>query len=167
MQKLTILGKAARNSAGQACVRVKCSCGSPEFVCRKDSYDQGRTTSCGCTRRRKAPTPQPALKQPAPPAAAPALTPEWYAGQIAVKEAAADAAESRAAALEEKLAVETFTNLDTHKQRKTEATTARDLRAEIARLQIAKAKSETAVVKEQKSAADLVKDRIRALKGDQ
>lgn len=164
--KLTLLGTAARNKHGQACVRVKCSCGSPEFACRKDSYDQGRTTSCGCTRRRKVLTPGPAISSPTAPPSAPALTPQWYAEQIAVKESAAIAAEKRAASLEEKLAVETFTNLDTHKQRKTEATTARDLRAEIARLQIAKDKAETATVKDARSVAEVTKDKIAALKGN-
>jgi hypothetical protein len=163
MQKLTILGTAPRNAHGQACIRVQCSCGSPEFIVREDSYKQNRTTSCGCTRRKKdKPAPEPDFAQQIE-SNFERDTPEWYKERIAVKKAAALAAEERAHALEERLRTESFTNFDTHKQRKIEAATARDLWAEIARLQAALDKAETAVVKEQAPAESRL-DKLRALK---
>jgi hypothetical protein len=95
---------------------------------------------------------------------APALTPEWYAQQIAGKEAAAVAAEKRANDLERKLASQDYTDLETHKQWNTEATTARKLRQEIARLKSAKDKAETGVKKDTRTAAEITRDRIRTLR---
>jgi hypothetical protein len=178
-QKLTLLGPAGRNTHKQALVRVKCSCGSPEFTCRADSFKQGRTSSCGCSRpgRRKAKLQPARMTTPAissattpavaPTQAAPALTPEWYAQQITGKEAAAVAAEKRANDLEEKLATQDYTDLETHKQWNTEATTARKLRQEITRLKTAKDKAETGEKKDTRTQAEITRDRIAALRGQQ
>jgi hypothetical protein len=174
MQKLTLIGPAGRNKHHQALVLVKCSCGTPEFTTREDSFKQGRTTSCGCARpgRRKAkvPTPCPVISSPAqapaaPAQAAPALTPDWYAQQISGKEAAAVAAEKRANDLEEKLAHQDHTDLETHKQWGTESTTARKLRQEIARLKTAKDKAETGEKKDTRTQAEITRDKIAALRG--
>jgi hypothetical protein len=179
MQKLTLLGSAGRNKHGQALVRVKCSCGSPDFTTREDSFKQGRTTSCGCSRpgRRKAkpqpgPTPTASISSATAPAVAPtqpapALTPAWFAQQIAGKEAAAVAAEKRANDLEQKLARQDYTDLETHKQWNTEATTARKLRQEIARLKTAKDKAETGEKKDTRTQAEITRDKIAALRGQQ
>jgi len=163
-QKLTILARKGRNKHGQRLAQARCACGNL-FEAIENNIKQGRTKSCGHCVRPAPPIHKPATPEPTAPACAPPLTPEWYAEQIAVKESAAVAAEKRAIDLEEKLAKQNYTDLDTHKQRKTEATTARDLRAEIARLQTAKAKAETATVKEAKSAADITKEKIAALRG--
>jgi hypothetical protein len=166
--KLTILGPAPRNKHGQACVRVQCDCGSHEFVARKDSVESGNTKSCGCMPRAHK-KPAPAKPQPATVpsslAAPPALTPEWYAQQISGKEAAAVAAEKRANDLEEKLAHQDHTDLETHKQWNTEATTARKLRQEIARLKTAKDKAETGEKKDTRTQAEITRDKIAALRG--
>jgi hypothetical protein len=166
--KLTILGPAPRNKHGQACVRVQCDCGSHEFVARKDSVESGNTKSCGCMPRAHK-KPAPAKPQPATApsslAAPPALTPEWYAQQISGKEAAAVAAEKRANDLEEKLAHQDHTDLETHKQWNTEATTARKLRQEIARLKTAKDKAETGEKKDTRTQAEITRDKIAALRG--
>lgn len=176
MQKLTLIGPAGRNKRHQALVLVKCSCGSPEFTTRADSFKQGRTTSCGCARpgRRRAKTvvnvssASPATNAPAaPPLVAPALTPEWYAQQIAGKEAAAVAAERRANDLEKNLAEQTCTDLETHKQWNTEATTARKLRQEIARLKSAQDKAETGTKKDTRTQVEITRDKIAALRGGQ
>lgn len=169
--KLTILGPAPRNKHGQACVRVQCDCGSHEFVARKDSVESGNTKSCGCMPRahkKPAPAKPPAKTTSAPVVAtAPALTPEWYALQIAGKEAAAVAAEKRANDLEQKLARQDYTDLETHKQWGTESTTARKLRQEIARLKTAKDKAETATTKDSRTQTEVTRDKIAALRGQQ
>lgn len=178
MQKLTLLGTAGRNKHGQSLVRVKCSCGSPAFTCREDSLKQGRTTSCGCSRPgRRKPKAKAAIltaliSSPVPPAVAPhapipALTPEWYAQQIAGKEAAAVSAEKRANDLEQKLASQDYTDLETHKQWNTEATTARKLRQEIARLKTAKDKAQTGTKKDTRTQVEITRDKIAALRGGQ
>lgn len=165
--KLTILGPAPRNKHGQAMVRVQCDCGSHEFVARKDAVLSGNTKSCGCLAHahKKPSRPEP-RSAPATPslAAPPALTPEWYAQQIAGKEAAAVAAEKRANDLEEKLAHQDHTDLETHKQWNTEATTARKLRQEIARLKTAKDKAETGEKKDTRTQTEITRDKIRALR---
>ena len=167
--KLTILGPAPRNKHGQACVRCQCDCGSHEFVARKDLVESGNTKSCGCIKHaHKKPSP-PVTRPAAPPIIvadiAPALTPSWYAQQIAGKEAAAVAAERRANDLEEKLATQECTDLETHKQWNTEATTARKLRQEIARLKSAKDKAETGEKKDTRTQVEITRDKIAALRG--
>jgi len=169
--KLTILGPAPRNKHGQAMVRVQCDCGSHEFVARKDLVESGNTKSCGCLKhahKKPAPlAPRPAAPSPTEGNSAPALTPAWYAKQIAGKEAAAVAAEKRANDLEEKLAGQDYTDLETHKQWNTEATTARKLRQEIARLKTAKDKAETGEKKDTRTLAEINRDKIAALRGGQ
>jgi hypothetical protein len=168
--KLTILGPAPRNKHGQACVRVQCDCGSHEFAARKDSVESGNTKSCGCMPRahKKPAPPEPRPAPPTPVAPAPpALTPEWYAQQISGKEAAAVAAEKRANDLEQLLAEQICTDLTTHKEWNTEATTARKLRQEIARLKTAKDKAETGTKKDTRTQVEITRDKIAALRGGQ
>jgi hypothetical protein len=171
--KLAILGPAARNKHGQACVRVQCSCGSPEFVVREDSFKQGRSTSCGFCRKggRKVskPAPAPVVEPKATPEIESTFVrgcPEWFADEIARLEAAALSAENRARFLEIQLAQQEHTDLDTHKRWHTERKTAHALRQEIARLSIAKANAETATKKDTRTQAEITRDKIAALSGD-
>ncbi len=175
--KLTFLGDAGRNKHSQKLVRVQCSCGSPEFTCREDSFKQERTTSCGfCRKGGKRKAEQVTALQIAPPVEQPKPTPEveskhergtpaYFADEIASRDAAATSAENRARFLRSELAEQTSTDLDTHKRWNTETTTAHKLRQEIARLQLQKANAETATVKDERSQADIVRDKIAALKG--
>jgi hypothetical protein len=172
--KLTLLGPAELNKHQQACVRVQCSCGSPEFVVRADSFKQGRTTSCGFCRkggrRVNKPTPAtPVVEQKVTPEVASSFTrgtPQWYSAEIGRMEGTALASENRARFLELKLAEQTATDLDTHKRWGTETTTARKLRQEIARLMTARDKAETGMKKDSRTAAEITRDRIKALKGE-
>jgi hypothetical protein len=157
---------------------VQCSCGSPEFIVRKDSYDQGRSKSCGFCRkggRRRLPAPviAPVVEQVVEQKITPEVvstfergTPAWYADEISRVEAAALAAENRLRYLELQLAEQTTTDLDTHKRWNTEMTTAHKLRREVSRLQVAKDKAETGTKKDTRTQAEITRDRIRALKGD-
>jgi len=152
---------------------VQCSCGSPAFECREDSFKQNRTTSCGFCRkggRKVRPAPVPATKPE--PITTPEITsafeygsPAWYQEQIDGKKAAALAAEKRCNDLEEELAAAETTDLDTHKRWNAESTTARKLRAEIARLMTAKDKAETAKHKDTRTQAEITRDKIAALRG--
>jgi hypothetical protein len=85
---------------------------------------------------------------------------------IALKEAAALSAENRAHVLEQQMAQQSHTDLDTHKAWNTETATARKLRQEIARLKTAKDKAETSLAKSEKTSEEITRERIKALMGD-
>lgn len=170
--KLTFLGAAGRNKHGQALVRVQCSCGSPEFTCREDSFKQERTTSCGFCRKggkRKAEqvTAPKAEQKPTPEVESKFRrgTPQWFDDEIRRIDAAATASENRARFLELEIAVQEATDLPTHKRWNTEHSTASKMREHIARLQIAKANAETATVKTQKTHTEINREKIAVLRG--
>jgi hypothetical protein len=172
--KLTLLAQKGRNKHGQRLVLVQCSCGSPAFECREDSFKQNRTTSCGfCRKGGRKHKPAPVLAPINAPVPVPEVvsvfeygSPAWYEEQIAGKKAAALAAEKRCNDLEEELAAAVTTDLDTHKRWNAESTTARKLRAEIARLMTAKDKAETGEKKDTRTQAEITRDKIAALRGD-
>ena len=177
-KKLTLLGPAARNKHGQACVRVQCSCGSPEFVVRADSYKQGRSTSCGFCRKggrkRLAPISAPLVEQKPEQKIVLEVeskfkrgTPQWFDDEIARIDAAATASENRVRFLELEIAEQESTDLPTHKCWNTESSTAHKMRESIARLQIQKANAETATVKTAKTQAEINREKIAALRGSQ
>jgi hypothetical protein len=178
IKKLTLLGPAARNKHGQACVRVQCSCGSPEFVVRADSYKQGRSTSCGFCRkggrRRVAQTSAQSVEQTPAQKIVPQIasaftlgTPPWFDAEISRLESAALASENRARFLELEIASQESTDLPTHKCWATEHATANKLRQAVSRLQIQKANSETATKKDTRTQAEINRDKIAALRGGQ
>jgi len=171
--KLTILAQAERNKHGQACVLVQCSCGSPAFVVRADSVEQGRSTSCGFCRKggrkRKTSIPAPVPEQKIVPEVESQFqrgTPQWFADEIKRLNSAATACENRARFLEIELDAQELTDLPTHKCWKTERTTAHGMRQEIARLEIAKANAETATKKDTRTQQEITRDKIASLRGD-
>jgi hypothetical protein len=91
----------------------------------------------------------------------------WLDDQIKSKERAALAAEVRVKDLQAALAASESTDLDLLKKWTAESSAFEKLNSQIARLQIQKAKAETAVPKEQKSAQELTREKIRALKAAQ
>ncbi len=154
-----------KNKHGQKLVRAECACGNT-FIAREDNVKSGRTKRCENCRKK------PAKKT------IPEVIPEivsqfergsvaFLADEIARKDSALISSENRIRFLELESKDQTATNLDTLKKKKAEATFANDLRQEIAQLRIAKSNAETAVVKEHKSAAEMNRDRVRALKGEQ
>lgn len=184
MTTLTLLGTAGRNAHGQRLVRLKCSCGSPEFTAREDSYKQGRTRSCGCARRggrqRPKPAPTPSIAPVA--ASAPALTPvevnphergsvAWLKWEIASKTATAIAAEKDAREFEAKVRENGIQSAEFGTEppdrlwiRATNM--AKKLWEQIARLNAELSKAETATVKTHKTQAELTREKIAALRGD-
>jgi hypothetical protein len=158
---LTLICEAGRNKHGQRLVILRCSCGSPDFACREDSFKQGRTKSCGCVRSVHKLKPVPASPEVA---ASVARFDASYDEIIAAKEAAALSAERRAHLLELRLEAEDSTNLDTHKAWKTESTTARQLRQEIARLKVAKDKTQTSLNNSELSYDEILRAKIASLK---
>src|ERR1039458_10581786 len=116
--KIKILGPADRNKHGQACVLVQCSCGSPAFVTRADSVEQGRSTSCGFCRKggRKRKAAQ--VLDPIPTSeVVPEVestfkrgTPAWFDDEITRIDAAATASENRARYLEKEIAAQEVTD---------------------------------------------------------
>jgi hypothetical protein len=161
MATLTLVCEAGRNKHGQRLVILRCSCGSPDFACREDSFKQGRTKSCGCIRGARKLKPVPA-------------SPEVkdsidrfnasYDEIIAAKEDAALSAERRAHALELRMKAEDHTDLDTHKAWNTESGTARKLRQEIARLKVAKNKTQTSLNISELSYDQILRAKIDSLK---
>src|ERR1700683_5873825 len=101
MATLTLIAEAGRNKHGQRLVIVRCSCGSPDFACREDSFKQGRTKNCGCVRGVRNLNQKPASEAVAAYVSR-AIT--SYDEVIALKEAAAVAAENRPNGLEQTLA---------------------------------------------------------------
>jgi hypothetical protein len=92
-------------------------------------------------------------------------TPQYFDAEIESRQATATSAENRARFLRLELAAQTTTDLDAIKKWTAESTLARKLREEIARLQIQKADAETAITKDERSQADITKEKIAALKG--
>jgi len=169
---LTILAEHGRDEHGFRLVRVKCACGSPEFIVRQSSVKSGNTKSCGCLQGKKRKPNALKFAKTTDPVPAPEVvstfeygSPAWYQEQIDGKKAAAIAAEKRCNDLEEELAAAETTDLDTHKRWNAESTTARKLRAEIARLMTAKDKAETATKKDTRTQAEITRDKIAALRG--
>src|SRR5712691_1595287 len=159
--KLLFLAAAGQNKHGQALVRVKCECGT-EFECRADSYKSGHTKSCGCTRKNLSKKRAENPAQRVDLILAPTVDSTFERGSIAFfddeisrKESALISNENHIRFLELEIAQKESVNLDTLKKRKAAATTANDLRQEIARLQMQKANAETAQVTDTKSAADI------------
>jgi hypothetical protein len=172
--KLTFLADAGRNRHGQKLVRVQCSCGSPAFEVRADSYKQGRSTSCGFCRKggrkRLAQIEAPKVEQKIIPEVESKYkrgTPAWFDDEIARIDAAATASENRARFLETEIAAQELTDLPTHKRWSVESKTAREMREKIARLQIQKANAETATTKTAKTQAEINREKIAALRGGQ
>lgn len=170
MPILTFVSEAGRNKHGQRLALVQCSCGSPAFICREDSFKQKHTTSCGCVRNGKPkPKPEPTNEQQKP---VPIVESNfergsvaWLTDEIARKEADLIAAENRARFLEHERKQQTTTDLDTHKRWTVETATVFKLEQQIARLKIQKSKAETAIVKNTQSAAELKKEKLAAMKG--
>jgi hypothetical protein len=169
MPTLTFVSDAGLNKHKQRLVLVQCSCGSPAFICRRDSFDSKHTTSCGCMRSGKKSAKPAPVTAPIP---APEVVSTFERGSIAYfddeisrKEAALISLENQIRFLELEIAQQELVNLDTLKKRKIAATSANDLRQEVSRLRIEKAHVETAVKKDDKSAAQITKERIAALKG--
>jgi hypothetical protein len=169
MTTLTLVADAGLNAHKQRLVLAQCSCGSPAFICRKDSFKQGRTKSCGCVRNGK-PSAKPALV--AAPLPAPEIESTFERGSIAYfddeisrRDAALTTYENHIRFLDTESAQEEAVNLDTLKKRKAASSYANDLRQEISRLRIEKANAETAVKKDDKTAVEITKERIAALKG--
>jgi len=161
MATLTLIAEAGRNKHGQRLVIVRCSCGSPDFACREDSFKQGRTKSCGCVRGVRNLNQKPASEAVA---ASVARAIKSYDEVIALKEAAAVAAENRANVLEQTLAAQESTDLDTHKAWNTESTTARKLRQEIARLKTAKDKTQISLSNSELTQEEIILAKIASLK---
>jgi hypothetical protein len=160
---MKILSEAGKNKHGQKLVRAECACGNT-FIAREDNVKSGRTKHCENCRKK------PAKKTNTK------VTPEsassfergsvaWLDEQIKSKERAALAAEVRVKDLQAALAASESTDLDLLKKWTAESAAFEKLNHQISRLQIQKAKAETAVVKESKTVAELNRDRIRALKG--
>jgi hypothetical protein len=160
MATLTRICDGGRNKHGQRLVVVRCSCGSPDFACREDSFKQGRTKSCGCIRNVRKLNLKPATDAVAESVAKAANT---FDHVIALKDAAALAAENRASVLEKTLAAQEHTDLDTHKAWNTEATTARKLRQEIARLKVAKDKTQISLSNSELSADEIIERKLASL----
>ena len=174
--KLKFLGPAPRNKHGQACVRVQCSCGSPEFVVRADSFKQNRSTSCGFCRkggRKKvaaisAPIPEPT----------PAITIEvnphernsvsWLKWEIASKTATAIAAENDAREFEANIRENgiqsaAFGTEPPDRLWIRATNLAKKLYEQIARLSNELAKAETAHKKDHRTQAEINREKIAAL----
>jgi len=161
---LTLIGPAGRNKHKQSLVLVKCSCGSEPFICREDSFKQGRTKSCGCTR--------PGKQTITAPVTALEITstlergsPAWFDAKILSAIAAAETAEKHVQDLQVEIAASKSTDLDLIKRWTAESKIARQLRQDISRFQIAKSRAETANKKDERTAAEINKDRIAALRG--
>jgi hypothetical protein len=160
---MKILSEAGKNKHGQKLVRVECACGNT-FIAREDNVKSGRTKHCeNC---RKKPAKKPVL---APVAETPSQyargSVAWLDEQIKSKEAAAITAEIHVKNLQARMAASEETDLDLLKRWTAESAAFEKLNHQISRLQIQKAKAETATVKEHKSAAELTKEKIAALRG--
>jgi hypothetical protein len=160
MASLTFIVDGGRNKHGQKLVIVRCSCGSPDFAVRESQFKSGHTKSCGCTRRTRKLNSKPASEAVA---ASVARAIKSFDELIALKEAAALAAENRANALEQALAAQEHTDLDTHKAWNTESTTARKLRQEIARLKVTKDKTQISLSNSELTQEEIIERKIASL----
>jgi hypothetical protein len=178
---MEILTQAGRNKHGQRLVRAKCACGN-EGTYLFNNIKRGRTKTCGhCGQPdRIAPTPTPAISNRTAPACAPTEpapapergTPAWYQDQIAGKEAAALTLEKQANELEAEMKRVGITSWEPgteppDKLWNRATTTARKLRQEIARLKTEKDKAETGEKKDTRTQAEITRDKIAALRGQQ
>jgi hypothetical protein len=171
---MKILSEAGKNRHGQRLVRAECSCGRILESALYNNIKNGRTKTCGNCHKPHAPKPElkPVRKITPEPAQECASAFErgsvaWLDDQIKSKERAALAAEVRVKDLQAALAASESTDLDLLKKWTAESAAFEKLNHQIARLQIQKAKAETAVPKEQKSAKELIREKIRALKAAQ
>ncbi len=169
MPTLTLVSEAGHNKHKQRLVLVQCSCGSAAFICREDSYKQGRTKSCGCSRPGRKQTTTAPVTAPIPEQENDSTlernSPAWFDDKISSAIAAAETAEKHVQDLQVEIAASKTTDLDLIKLWTAESKIARQLRQDIQRFQIQKAKAETAQKKDDRSAAEINKDRIKALKG--
>jgi hypothetical protein len=166
---MDIIAEAGRNKHGQKLVRARCACGIVVTV-REDSVKSGHTKRCEACRKNHVSAP---VKKTTP-----KITQEvasefergsvaWLDDQIRSKEQAARAAEVRVKDLQTSLAASESTDLDLLKKWTAESSAFEKLNAQIARLQIQKAKAETAVPKEKKSEREITREKIRALRAMQ
>jgi len=168
MPTLTLVSEAGHNKHKQRLVLVQCSCGSPAFICREDSYKQGRTKSCGCMRHGKqAANYAPVTAPPSEQEIASSFerdSPAWFDAKIASAIAAAEAAEQHVQDLQARMADSKTTDLDLLKKWSADSKAARQLRQDITRFQTLKARAETGTQKDTRSAAEIMKATIDALK---
>jgi hypothetical protein len=168
---LTILAEYGRNEHGQRLVRVKCACGSPEFIVRFDSVKNGNTKSCGCLQKKKHKEPKlkyaPVTEQKSTPDPVSELeygSIAWIDAHIESKKSAARSAEIRVKELQDSLAVSESTDLTLLKMWTAESAAFEKLNHQIARLQAQKDKAETGLKKDERTQAEIMKDRIKTLK---
>jgi hypothetical protein len=166
---MKVLTEAGRNKHGQRLVRVECSCGNI-FEVIYNNIKRGRTNTCGhCGKHAKELKSQPAPVTPTIPeqknqSTCERGTPAWYADQIASKEAAALVSEKHVKDLQVRMAQSESTDLDVLKKWTAETTAFHKLNQQIACLQIEKAKTEAATIKESKSASEIMREKIAGLK---
>jgi hypothetical protein len=161
---MKILSEAGRNKHGQKLVRAECACGAVITV-REDSVKSGHTKSCSNCRKRP-------VKKTTPKVTTDCASSfergsvAWLDDQIKSKERAALAAEVRVKDLQAALADSESTDLDLLKKWTAESSAFEKLNHQIARLQIQKAKAQTSVATEYKTAKDLMREKIKALQAD-
>jgi hypothetical protein len=169
MPTLTLVSAAGHNKHKQRLVLVQCSCGSPAFICREDSYKQGRTKSCGCSRpgkqSTKAASVAVSISERKSASSFERNSPAWFADKISSAIAAAETAEKHVQDLQVEIAASQTTDLDLIKRWTAESKIARQLRQDISRFQIHKERAETAVKKDTRSLAEINRDKILALQG--
>jgi hypothetical protein len=158
------LAEAGRNRHGQRLVRVECDCGNI-FEALYNNIKRGRTKTCGhCGEPNPNAIPVP-VSMPEITSAFERGSIAWFDDEIRRKEAALISNENHIRYLELEIAQQEVVNLDTLKKRKAASTSANDLRQEISRLRSEKERAVTSVKKDTKSAAELTKAKIAALKG--
>jgi hypothetical protein len=162
---MKILSDSGRNKHGQKLVRAQCSCGAT-FIAREDNIKSGRTKSCGnCDKK-------PARKTALIPTAETESTFErgsvaWFDEQIKSKEVAAQAVEVRVKKLQADLAAVEDTDLTLLKKWTAESTAFEKLNHQIARLKTARDKAETSLHKDERTQAEVTREKIRAMRGGQ
>lgn len=167
MTTLTLVSAAGHNKHKQRLVLVQCSCGSPAFICREDSFKQGRTKSCGCSRPGKRTAKSAPVIAPIHEQENDSLlernSPAWFDAKISSAIAAAETAEKHVQDLQVEIAASQATDLDLIKRWTAESKIARQLRQDISRFQIQRDRAETAVQKDTRSQAEINRDKIAAL----
>jgi hypothetical protein len=164
---MNILSEAGRNRHGQKLVRAECDCGNV-FTAREDSIKSGRTKSCGnCVKKPAKKSAQKLAQAPVTEVASehPRGSVAWLVEQIESKERAAITAEIHVKNLQQQMAASEETDLELLKRWNAESTAFEKLNQQIARLQTQKSKTEAAVTKDTKSAAELTKEKIATLRG--
>jgi hypothetical protein len=167
---LTILHLTGRNRHGQRLCKASCACGA-EFETIHNNVLRGRTKSCGhCGKPAKEPKQKPTqkvtseIKQDCASAFERGSV-AWFNDQIESKERAALAAEVRVKELQAAMADSESTDLDLLKRWNAESTAFEKLNRQIARLQTARDKAEASVHKDERSLAEVNRDKIAALRG--